>query len=65
MIVEELYGVVRQIAAEGISILLVEQFARAVLGVADRAGIMVHGRVERIGTPSELEDELSSAYLGG
>ena len=65
LIVEELYGVVKQIAAEGISILLVEQFARAVLGVADRAAIMVHGRVQRIGTPSELEDELSAAYLGG
>jgi branched-chain amino acid transport system ATP-binding protein len=65
MVVEELYGVVKQIAAEGISILLVEQFARAVLGVADRAAIMIHGQVHRIGTPGELEDELSTAYLGG
>jgi branched-chain amino acid transport system ATP-binding protein len=65
LVVEELYGVVRQIAAEGISILLVEQFARAVLGVADRAAIMVQGRVQHIGTPHDLEDELSSAYLGG
>ena len=65
LIVEELYGVVKQIASEGISIVLVEQFARAVLGVADRAGIMLHGRVQKIGAPSELEEQLSAAYLGG
>jgi branched-chain amino acid transport system ATP-binding protein len=65
MIVEQLYAIVAQIAAEGVSILVVEQFARTVLGVADRAAIMAHGRIERVGTPDELEDELSAAYLGG
>ncbi len=65
LVVEELYGIVAQVAAEGVSILVVEQFARTVLGVADLAAIMVHGRVTRVGHPSELEDELSSAYLGG
>jgi branched-chain amino acid transport system ATP-binding protein len=53
------------VAAEGVSILVVEQFARTVLGVADLAAIMLQGRVTRMGHPSELEDELSSAYLGG
>jgi branched-chain amino acid transport system ATP-binding protein len=47
-----------------VSILVVEQFARTVLGVADLAAIMVHGRIERVGTPHDLEDELSAAYLG-
>ena len=65
LVVEELYGVVRQIAAAGTSILVVEQFARTVLGVADRAAIMLHGEVTRIGSPEELEHELSAAYLGG
>jgi branched-chain amino acid transport system ATP-binding protein len=65
MIVEQLYAIVAQIAAEGVSILVVEQFARTVLGVADRAAIMAQGRIERVGTPDELEDELSAAYLGG
>jgi branched-chain amino acid transport system ATP-binding protein len=64
LIVEELYGVVAQIASEGVSILVVEQFARTVLGVADMAGIMLHGQIVRVGSPSELEDELSAAYLG-
>jgi branched-chain amino acid transport system ATP-binding protein len=52
-------------ARTGISILVVEQFARVVLGVADRAAIMLHGRVSEIGTPREIESKLSTAYLGG
>ena len=65
IIVQELYEIVAQVAAEGVSILVVEQFARTVLGVADRAAIMLHGRVTRVGDPAELERELSAAYLGG
>jgi branched-chain amino acid transport system ATP-binding protein len=65
LVVEELYEIVAQIATEGVSILVVEQFARTVLSVADLAAIMVQGRIDRVGHPSELEDELSSAYLGG
>ena len=65
LIVEELYGVVAQIAATGVSILVVEQFARTVLGVADYAAIMASGRIVKVGRPADLEAELSSAYLGG
>jgi len=65
LVVEELYGIVAQIADAGVSILVVEQFARTVLGVADVAVIMVHGVVRRVGRPQEIEDELSDAYLGG
>lgn len=64
IIVEELYEIVAQVARSGVSILVVEQFASSVLGVADRAAIMVHGRIVRDGTPAELENELSNAYLG-
>ncbi len=64
IIVEELYAIVAQVAREGVSILVVEQFASTVLGVADFAAILVHGRVARSGRPEELHDELSKAYLG-
>ncbi len=64
LIVDELYAIVAQIAAEGISILVVEQFAHSVLEVADTAAIMLHGQITRVGAPRELEDELSAAYLG-
>jgi len=65
IIVEDLYAVVAQVARDGVSILVVEQFAQTVLGVADQAAIMVHGKIEKVGRPSDLADELSSAYLGG
>jgi len=65
LIVQQLYEIVAQVAREGVSILVVEQFARAVLGIADYAAIMLHGEVAKIGTPRELESELSNAYLGG
>ena len=65
LVVDELYDVVGQIAASGVSILVVEQFARTVLGVADRAAILLHGELVRVGAPADLEEELSAAYLGG
>jgi branched-chain amino acid transport system ATP-binding protein len=64
LIVEELYQAVAEVAKSGVSILVVEQFARTVLGVADYAAIMLHGRIVRVGQPRDLEDELSDAYLG-
>jgi branched-chain amino acid transport system ATP-binding protein len=64
LIVAELYEIVAGIARDGVSILVVEQFARTVLGVADRAVIMQHGCVLAAGAPADLEAELSAAYLG-
>jgi branched-chain amino acid transport system ATP-binding protein len=64
LIVAELYDRVRQLAAEGISILLVEQFARTALAIADYAAIMVHGKITRVGQPQDVTDEVSAAYLG-
>jgi branched-chain amino acid transport system ATP-binding protein len=65
LVVEELYGQVAALVRTGVSVLVVEQFARVVLGVADRAAIMLHGRVVDVGAPHEIESKLSSAYLGG
>jgi len=64
LVVEELYAIVAQVAEEGVSILVVEQFARAVLGIADWVGIMVRGRISDFGTPTAMEAELSTAYMG-
>src|SRR3546814_20509743 len=64
LIVEELYAQVAAIAAHGVSIVVVEQFARTVLGVADRAAVLVHGRIGVVGSPAEIAASLSDAYLG-
>jgi branched-chain amino acid transport system ATP-binding protein len=65
LIVDQLYDAVRAISAEGVTILVVEQFAAAVLDVADTAAVMVNGRVVLTGTPSEVEADLANVYLGG
>ena len=64
-IVAELYEQVAHIAAEGVSVLVVEQFARTVLGVADWAVVLTHGVVQVSGPAAEIgEDVLAGAYLG-
>ncbi len=65
MIVEELYLRVAEMAARGMSILIVEQFAEVALGVANRAAVMVNGEIRAIGEPSEVAQHLPDAYLGG
>lgn len=64
LLVQEMYGHIAHIASEGVSILIVEQFAHTVLDVADHAVLMLHGRVHRSGRPSEIAEDLDAAYLG-
>jgi branched-chain amino acid transport system ATP-binding protein len=65
LIVEELYERVVELARTGLSILIVEQFAQTVLGMADRATVMLHGRIVGTGSPDEISSTLAAAYLGG
>ena len=65
LIVGELYDLVRQLGEEGITILLVEQFANTALAVADFAAVMTHGRIVAVGQPQDIEEHVSAAYLGG
>jgi branched-chain amino acid transport system ATP-binding protein len=65
IIVEELYGRVADLARDGLSILIVEQFAQAVLGVSTIASIMLHGRIAYTGAPQQIAEDLAAAYLGG
>jgi branched-chain amino acid transport system ATP-binding protein len=64
-IVAELYDVVVGVAhQEQLTVVLVEQFARTVLSIADRAALVSGGRVLDVGTPDDIEADLQSAYLG-
>ena len=65
LIVRELYEEVARLAADGLTILVVEQFAHEVLGIAGRAAIMVHGRVGPAGSPEDVAEQLEAAYLTG
>jgi branched-chain amino acid transport system ATP-binding protein len=65
LIVDELYETVAQIAQTGVSILVVEQFARTALRIADYAAVMTGGRVVATGEPDEIGSILADVILGG
>jgi branched-chain amino acid transport system ATP-binding protein len=66
VIVQEVFRTIRRLKAEGMTMLLVEQFARTALEVADYAYVMERGRIAVAGTPAELhkDERVLSAYLG-
>jgi branched-chain amino acid transport system ATP-binding protein len=64
-VVGNLYELVGEIGRRGVSVLVVEQFARRALAVAQYGVVMVGGRVTAVGQPADIVDELSAAYLGG
>ena len=63
LVVQELYELVAGLAASGMTIVLVEQFVTTALRVADRAAIMVHGRIDQEGPPDEMAEAALGAYL--
>lgn len=63
IVVSELYDKVAELAAAGMAILLVEQFAAAAMKVADFAAVMRQGRIETFGEPADIEGSLAESYL--
>ncbi len=65
-LVRDVFAIVAELRAEGLTILLVEQNARQALRVADRAHVLVNGRVELEGSGPELAENeaVLAAYLG-
>ncbi len=66
VIVQEVFNTIRRLKAEGITLLLVEQFAKSALEVADYAYVMERGRIVAEGAPAELhkDERVLAAYLG-
>ncbi len=68
VVVEQLAGLVRQVAARGTTIILVEQSVNVALTLAERAYFMEKGQIRFTGPTSELLDRpdiLRSVFLGG
>jgi len=66
VIVQEVFRIVRRLKEEGMTMLLVEQFARTALEVADYAYVMERGQIATEGTPDQLrrDERVLAAYLG-
>ena len=66
LVVEAVMGTVRDLKAERVSMLLVEQNAELALGLADRVYVIDHGTIVFEGTPAALRanTQVTATYLG-
>jgi len=67
LLVERIFQVIRELHAEGVTILLVEQNAYQALRIADRAYVLETGRIRLSGAAAAMvnDPEIHAAYLGG
>ena len=66
VIVQQVFGLIERIRAEGYTVLIVEQNIRQVLRIVDRAYLLEVGRLKASGTADELagNEEIRRAYIG-
>lgn len=66
ILVREIFGVIRRIRSEGVTVLIVEQNVNQTLAVADRAYVLETGRIVLEGSGQELlgDEHVRKAYLG-
>ena len=67
LFVKEIFEVIRQLKEKGTTILLVEQNAKMVLSISDRAYVIETGKITLEGKASDLlhNENVKKAYLGG
>jgi len=65
-IVDDIFDYLRQLAAEGAALLLVEQYVAKALELADYVYVLKKGRIEFAGEPGQLSERaVLDHYLGG
>ena len=66
VIVQSIFDLMKQIRAEGYTVMIVEQNVRQVLKVVDRAYLLEVGRIKASGTAQELlaSSDIQKAYVG-
>ena len=66
VIVQEVFRTIQRLKQDGMTMLLVEQFAKTALTVSDYAYVMERGRIAIEGPPAELHknERVLAAYLG-
>lgn len=67
ILVQEFFARIREIAAAGIAVLIVEQNARQALSLANRGFVLVQGKNRFTGTGQDLLDDpdVRQSFLGG
>ena len=67
ILVDQIFGIIKELNAAGTTILLVEQNAQMALSVADRGYVLETGKIVTSANAQELSnnDAVKKAYLGG
>ncbi|MCQ8896960.1 ABC transporter ATP-binding protein [Limnobacter humi] len=67
ILVEEVFNIIGRLKSEGVTMLLVEQFAAAALNVADYGYVLENGKISVHGPADKLKTDpaVKAAYLGG
>jgi branched-chain amino acid transport system ATP-binding protein len=67
ILVEEVFRIISRLKEQGVTMLLVEQFAAAALNVADYGYVLENGRISVHGPAEKLKNDpaVKAAYLGG
>jgi branched-chain amino acid transport system ATP-binding protein len=67
ILVDEVFRIIARLKEQGVTMLLVEQFAAAALNVADYAYVLENGRIAVHGPAEKLKNDpaVQAAYLGG
>ena len=66
LVVKQIFQILRELTAQGMTLFLVEQNARHALNLSDRAYVMVNGQIRLSGSGQTLlnDPEVRKAYLG-
>jgi branched-chain amino acid transport system ATP-binding protein len=66
LVVKQIFQILRELTAQGMTLFLVEQNARHALNLSDRAYVMVNGQIRLSGSGQALlnDPEVRKAYLG-
>jgi branched-chain amino acid transport system ATP-binding protein len=66
IMVDKIFEVVRDVSAQGVTVLLVEQNAQRALQIADRGYVMDSGEITMTGSGKDLlvDPKVKEAYLG-
>jgi len=66
VIVQQVFELIKRIRADGLTVLIVEQNVKQVLGVVDRAYVLEAGSLRMSGTSEELlaSEDIQKAFMG-
>ena len=67
ILVDEVFRIISRLKEQGVTMLLVEQFAAAALNVADYGYVLENGKISVHGPADKLQNDpaVKAAYLGG